>query len=118
MTTEQKFECFAVVELMGHNIIAGYISEQTIAGIAMLRVDVPSTATSEPFTKFFGGSAVYGITPTTEEIVARAAQRLAVRPVEPWVVPDPSRQSALVDSTAGEEEEYGYALDSEEERLF
>ena len=41
--SEQKFEGFAIVELMGRNVIAGYVSEQVIAGAALLRVDVPAT---------------------------------------------------------------------------
>lgn len=104
MQEQTAFEGFAIVELMGHNMIAGYVSEQSIAGVAMLRVDVPATATQLAFTKFFGGAAVYGITPTTEEIAARAAQRLSVRPISTWVVPDPvARRPALVDTMTEDE---------------
>ena len=71
-----KYEGWAIVELMGHNIIAGYVSEQSIAGAAMLRVDVPQNGNQETFTKFLSGGALYGITPTTEEIATRAAERL------------------------------------------
>jgi len=84
---EKGFESWAIVELMGHSVIAGYVTEQSIAGSAMLRVDVPKVDNHEPFTKFFGGSAIYGITPTTEELAKSAAKRLAVRPVSLWVVP-------------------------------
>ncbi len=96
---EQKFECFAIVELMGRNVIAGYVSEQVIAGAALLRVDVPATERQPAYTKFFGGSSIYGITPTTEDIVKRAAERLNIRPVSEWVVPTPTSRQ-LVDTTA------------------
>ena len=85
MEEQQKtFEGWAVVELMGRNMIAGYVSEQVIAGAAMLRVDVPATASLPPFTKFVGGSAIYGITPTTQEIAERQARALEVRPFQEW----------------------------------
>jgi hypothetical protein len=86
MEEQQKtFEGWAVVELMGRNMIAGYVSEQVIAGAAMLRVDVPATASLPPFTKFVGGSAIYGITPVTEEIATSQAQYLDVRPFQTWM---------------------------------
>lgn len=93
-----KFEHWAIVELVGRSMIAGFVTEQVIAGAAMLRVDVPELSGQPAFTKFFGGSAVYAITPTTQEIAEAAAQKLTVRPVQEWVIPDPGRQ--LVDSRA------------------
>lgn len=111
MNTDSKtaFEGHAIVELMGHNVIAGFVSEETIAGIAMLRVDVPQVDEEHPpFTKFFSGGAVYGITPTTEDVARHAAMKLRVRPISPYVVPVPPAQSQLVDSMADEvDDEYG-----------
>jgi hypothetical protein len=106
MTEQNAYEGHAIVELMGHNVIAGFVSEQTIAGTAMLRVDVPKVGDQEPFTKFFSGGAIYGITPTTQEIAERAAQRLRSRPVSEYVVPVPSARPALIDGMAGEGDEY------------
>jgi hypothetical protein len=103
MNTETKFEGFAIVEIMGHNTIAGYISEQVIAGAAMVRVDVPACEEQPAFTKFLGGSSIYGITPTTEDIVKVAVKRLQVRPVSNWVVPT-STNRQLVDSTAQDDD--------------
>jgi hypothetical protein len=104
MTEQNAYEGHAIVELMGHNVIAGYVSEQTIAGVAMLRVDVPKVGDREPFTKFFSGGAIYGITPTTQEIAERAAQRLRSRPVSEYVVPVPPTRPTLVDSITGDDE--------------
>lgn len=98
-TEETKFEKWAIIELMGRNMIAGFVTEQVIGGSAMLRVDVPELPGQAAFTKFFGGAAVYAITPTTQEIATAAAQKLTVRPVQEWVIPDPRRQ--LVDAHAG-----------------
>lgn len=41
MDKQESFEGFAIVELMGRHVVAGYVTEQVIAGVAMLRVDVP-----------------------------------------------------------------------------
>jgi len=89
---EQTISGFGVIELMGHNAIAGAISEVSIAGSAFLRVDVPALAGQPAFTKFFGGSAIYAITPTDEATARQAAERLAIRPVSLWVVPDGRRE--------------------------
>ncbi|MGE5801580.1 MAG: hypothetical protein ACM358_04945 [Gemmatimonadota bacterium] len=62
------FEGWAIVELMGHRKLAGHVSEVTIAGAAMLRLDVPS---EPPVTQFYGGAAIYCITPTSEELARR-----------------------------------------------
>ena len=105
MTEQNAYEGHAIVELMGHNVIAGYVSEQTIAGVAMLRIDVPAVGEIEKYTKFVSGGAIYGITPTTQEIAERAAQRLRSRPVNEYVVPVPPARPALIDSTAGDDDE-------------
>ena len=108
MTDQQKecrFEGYAIVELMGRSVIAGYVSEQVIAGAAMLRVDVPAVGDQPAYSKFVGGGAIYGITPTTQDIAQRAAERLRVRPVSEWTLPDSSLRPALVDSFAGDEDD-------------
>ena len=82
--SEKNFEGWAIVELFGHNMIAGLLSEQSIGGASFVRVDVPAVDGAEGFTKFYGGAAVYAITPTTEEVARAATSKLAVRPVTPW----------------------------------
>lgn len=96
MTTEEKIEFWAIVEVLGRKVFAGHISEQTIAGSAMLRVDIPDVKAVEEgvgvdrrviqeatpgFTKFFGGGSIYSITPVTEEIARRTAANIRARPL-------------------------------------
>lgn len=87
----KAFEGWCIVELMGHNAIAGYCSEQVVAGTAMLRIDVPEVADRPAFTKMVSGGAIYGITPTTEELARRAAEQLQVRPVTIYILPEAPR---------------------------
>ena len=53
------------------------------------------------------------ITPTTQEIAERAAQRLRSRPVSEYVVPVPPTRPTLVDSTTGDDEDDDEYQDSE-----
>ena len=69
------FEGWAILELMGHRRLAGYVTEVEVAGAGMLRLDV--SVDDEPVaTQFYSTAAVYCLTPTTEEI----ARAIAVKP--------------------------------------
>ncbi|HUX16960.1 MAG TPA: hypothetical protein VMW52_10845 [Phycisphaerae bacterium] len=72
-----EFSEWAVVELMGHQRIAGRVTYQ--AGV--LRVDVPQVAGQPAFTRLFGSSAVYSIIPTTEAIATAVAESLRAVPI-------------------------------------
>jgi hypothetical protein len=85
---EERFQEWAIIELFGHQKVAGLCSEQSIAGSNMLRVDIPGINGKAPFTRFFGGSAIYSITPTDENTVMTALSHICVRPVDIWVVPE------------------------------
>lgn len=58
------FEGWAVVELLGHRVRYGRVSEVTMFGEAMLRVEMP---TDPPTEEFYAGKALYGIKPASEE---------------------------------------------------
>ena len=68
------FPAWAIVEVMGHNRYAGYVSQEVFAGVAFVRVDVPETTRLLPFTKLVGPSSIFGITPCTEEVARKAAE--------------------------------------------
>jgi len=65
MTEETTFEGWCIVELFGHQQIAGKVSEKSMAGTTLLRVDVPKTSQRPAFTKFYGGGAIYAIMPVS-----------------------------------------------------
>jgi hypothetical protein len=81
----EKFETWAIVDLFGHQQIAGKASEEVIAGGSFLRVDVPETTAAEAFTRFFGAGAIYSITPVAEEIARRAAEQVRREPITVWM---------------------------------
>jgi hypothetical protein len=76
----EKFECWGHVEIMGHNQIAGRLSEQSIGGRVMLRVDVPLEDGSFR-TEFLGGSAIFRVTPADEAAVRKLVTRMRPEPV-------------------------------------
>lgn len=86
--SEDKFQQWCLVELFGHQKIAGKVSEQTIGGSAFVRVDVPAVGDQPAFTKLFGNGAIYAITPVTEEIATAAAHTCRSVPVTPYEIPE------------------------------
>lgn len=66
---------WAIVELMGHRVIAGFVSEVTRFGAALMRVDVPGREAETAISQLYGGAAIYCVTPTTEETVRRKLQQ-------------------------------------------
>lgn len=91
MTTPPTFDAWGIVEVMGHKRFAGHITEQQIAGAALVRVDVPEVTnrrgeTVPEYSKLVGVGSVYCITPTTEEIARKAARELANYDADPLPV--------------------------------
>ncbi len=81
---KQTFKHWCIVELFGHSRIAGHCTEENIAGSNMLRVDVPETKTQPAFSKYYGSSAIYGITPVDETTAKVAAENIQMAPVQTW----------------------------------
>ena len=77
-----KFEQWSLVELMGHQRIAGLVTEMSIAGANFLRVDVPNlNGIGFAFTRFYGAGAVYCISPVDKQIATGLAAKCSERPV-------------------------------------
>lgn len=86
----ESFDCWAVVELFGHQQIAGKVTEQTIAGQGFIRVDVPED-NGQGYTRLLGHGAIYSIIPTSEEVARAFARRNFTRPIQPYelALPEP-----------------------------
>lgn len=83
---QEKFDLWCLVELFGHQRIAGRCTEQNVAGTNMLRVDVPETKSQPAFTRFFSSGAIYAINPVSEEIARHLAENFELSPVSIWDV--------------------------------
>ncbi len=99
MTEEtQGFAEWAVLELMGHRRLAGRMTEQEIAGVKFLRLDIPESEGNSATTQFYSPAAVYAITPTTEAVARAAAAATRLEPVARWemrALPPAPRQRAF-----------------------
>ena len=80
MTEASQFKTWAIVKVMGHVEYAGFVTAQTIAGSAMLRVDVPEVKDRAAFAKYLTTSALYGITPCSEETARASPERIRTIP--------------------------------------
>jgi hypothetical protein len=82
VTEQTTFAHWVILELMGHRRLAGWLTEEEIGGATFLRLDIPDEAS-----QFYSPSAVYCITPTTEEIARRVAAGANPAPVQRWELP-------------------------------
>lgn len=88
-STEEKatFDEWALVELFGHARIVGHVTEQSIAGGAFIRVDVPDKEGNTTFTRFFGHGAIYSMSPISRELALQLAARQEGVPVTRYDLP-------------------------------
>ncbi len=78
-------EVWALVEIMGHQRIAGKVSEYNLGG-TFIRVDVPPVKGRQGFTKLFGPQSIYAISFIDEDVCRALAEKISVAPVQPYEV--------------------------------
>ncbi len=83
---EEKFQLTAMVELFGHQRIAGLVTEQNVGGASFIRVDVPETQDQPKFTRLFNPSAIYAINPVSEETMMIMVGQIQSKPISSWDV--------------------------------
>lgn len=90
MSEQATFETWAIVEVMGHRRLAGFVREVSIAGAGFLRVDVPSEdiSAAPKATQFLRPESIYALTPCTEEAARRVARSISIAPAAVWEFPD------------------------------
>ena len=115
--SEERFQQWCILELMGHRRLAGLVTETEVGGATFLKLDVPGENQPCPVctdtvktllvidgqehevcpqcggsrtvphweaSQYYSPSAVYCITPTTEEIARQVASRNRPEPVHRW----------------------------------
>ena len=78
---QHHFSHWALVELMGHQKIAGWVTEQSIAGVPFLRVDIPDKEGQTRFSRFYAPAAVYCISPVDKQIAIGLVLKMETEPV-------------------------------------
>jgi hypothetical protein len=81
----EKIEMWAIVELFGHQRIAGFVTEATIGGCSFVRVDIPPVDGSAAITKFYGNGAIYSMTPVSEEVARLFVEKFKPAPLNVYM---------------------------------
>ncbi len=81
---------WAILELMGHRRLGGFVTEQEIAGRGFLRIEIPGEGDAMYAVQFYSPTAVYCITPSTEAAARVAAASSRPEPVKRWELPAPA----------------------------
>jgi len=124
---QAKFEAWAIVEVMGHQRYAGYVTTEAYGQAVLFRVDVPALAERERtmvrpewtggqycdagttvkegavqgYTKLIGAGSIYAITPCTEEAAIKAVEALQDRPLMVISVPEGNKALPGAEQTIG-----------------
>lgn len=74
-----------LVELLGHNKIAGFVTEEQKWGQVLLRIDIPTSVNPETkglefTTQWYGTHALYCATPINETDAIQLAKQLRPKP--------------------------------------
>src|ERR1700746_2476734 len=133
-----KFEGWAVVEMMGHQRVVGFVTTEHYGAAALFRVDTPELPErdfllkqpeyvggkwapagasvrrplSPPQTKLVGPGSIYAITPCTEETALKAVENMMSRPLILLSIPE-NAKPLLVPGDLGEDicEDCGQSVD-------
>lgn len=82
---KEGFKGWAVLELMGHRRLAGYVEEVEVASSKLLRITV-YPKDSKPWQQFYGAAAIYCLSPVTEEVARTIMERSEAEPTFAWEV--------------------------------
>src|SRR5262245_40087201 len=108
--TVRKYSGWTVLEIMGHVRVAGMVTEETVFGVALVRVDVPAVAGHPAFTRYYHPNSLYSMCPTDEATARLVAEHSRHPPIEPWMLPRPEPRPAAI---AQAEAEFGGGLDDD-----
>lgn len=73
-------ETWALLEIMGHDRIAGLVATKAIGTAAIVEVRVPATTKYPAFRKLFAPAAIFSMTPVSENVAREMAERFGSRP--------------------------------------
>lgn len=83
--SQEKFESWMILDLFGHQRIAGFVTEAEIGGCSFVRVDVPAVDGSQAISKFYGNGAIYSMTPVSKEIAELFVRRFKPAPLNVYM---------------------------------
>lgn len=82
MNNENSNIFWAIIELFGHNVMAGQVSKCEIGDF--IQINVPEVDGIPAWTKMVNPKAIYAITPVTEDVAMDKARYLKSMPIDRW----------------------------------
>lgn len=79
-------EGWAILDMMGHLRMGGYVTEVEFAGARVGRIDVPAEGDEPASTHLFGGQSIYRLSFVSEELARRAARSNPARPIDHYEI--------------------------------
>lgn len=95
MNENEQKEMWALVELFGHQRIAGKVTQAELGSGELIRVDVPAVGARAPLTKFYNVKAIYGITPVDQATCEIMARDIRAEPISVYSVQSELQRLAL-----------------------
>ena len=81
-----QFDEWCIVELFGHQKMAGHVTQSPLGD--MLRVDVHTDEDTILYTRFINPKAIYAINPVSQEVALLVGRQFAQPPVSHWELQD------------------------------
>ena len=100
---DSPYDGWAILELMGHRKLGGYVRVVELAGAPFVRIDIPPEGASGQATQLYSPGAVYAITPTTEETARALARGVVVAPITRWELPALREAAPETEAEPGDE---------------
>lgn len=101
--SQQSFDEYAILEVMGKTRLGGRVREQTIFGVPMIRIDIPDGQGGFKATKFYHPNSLFCLTPVGEKEAVAVALYNDAPPVTRWEMSQkalPEGSSAAIDAEA------------------
>lgn len=90
--TQQGYEGWTILEIFGHRKLGGYVRVSPPEMPGLIRVDVHTEGDTPIATQFYGPSAIFCMTPCTEETARALGRKTEVKPVARYeLLPPPAR---------------------------
>ena len=83
----EGFNGWAILEVFGHRKLGGRVQVNPPEMPGMVRIDVIAESNTPLATQYYGPTAIFCMTPATEETARRMAKASTIRPVQPWELP-------------------------------
>lgn len=87
MADTPTFAGWAILEILGHRRLGGWVAETQVAGAGFLRIDVPGDGDDPVASQFYPPSAIYCLTPTSEDAARLVAKQNRPEPVHRYELP-------------------------------